>query len=242
MAIPSTLKATAITSKAGSTCTADIGGVTTTVEVARDLSVTAGDGLLVIRAGIQWYAIARVGTAAPAAPDTPVTPPPPPKQLQVGSLVISPVETRSRQGSKWRTDTDDVYQGQYGGNGNHTGCAFYGSKPRSLAGATVTGAYIKVRRPDRGGTNAAQNTTLRLVTERTRPSGAPTLTSSTSGPSLRRGQTVNAFAIPNAWAQAIVDGTSGGLALFDSSGSPYVIMAGRGSWGPAWTLVISWKR
>ncbi len=240
--LPLTLKATATSGKTGSTCSADIGGVITTVEVARDLSVSSGDGLLVARSGNTWYAIGRTSTAAPAVPDTPPPPPPPPKpQVVTGRLVIAPVETRSRQGTKWRTDTDDVYQGQYGGNGNHVGCAFYGTKPRSLAGATCTGATVRVRRPDRGGTNAAQGTTLRLVAERFRPSGAPTLGSVTAGPSLRRGATTT-FTLPTSWGQEMIDLGAGGLAVYESDGSPYVILAGRSSWSAAWTLTISWRR
>jgi hypothetical protein len=234
-------KATAVTAKVGSTCTADIGGVETSVQVARDLSVAAGDALLVCRAGATWVAIARLQTAAPASIVAPTVPPKPAPPTTRGRLVITPVETRSRQGSKWRTDTDDVYQGQYGGNGNHVGCAFYGRKAATIANATVLSASVRVRRPDRGGSNAATPTTMRLITERFRPSGAPTLTSSTSGPSLRRGAT-GTFSVPDAWAQAMMDGTAGGLAVYDASGSPYVILAGRGTWSPAWTLTIDWRR
>lgn len=243
MALPDTLKATATTAKTGSTCTAEIGGVDTTIQVARDLSVSSGDGLLVVRSGSQWYAVARTGTAAPTAPDTPPPPPPKPKpEVVTGRLIITPVETRSRQGSRWRTDNDNVYQGEYGGNGNHIGCVFYGSKPRSIAGATVTSALFRLRRLDSGGVNAAQDTTLRLVAERFRPSGAPTLGSTADGPNLKRGETRNGVALPTAWAQAMVDGTAGGIALYESDGSPYLIMAGRGSWSPAWTLTLYWRR
>jgi hypothetical protein len=241
--LPLTLKATASTAKTGSTCTAEIGGIDTTIQVARDLSVSAGDGLLVARSGNTWYAVARTGTAAPSVPDTPAPPPPKPKpEVVTGKLIVSPVETRSRQGSKWRTDNTNVYQGQYGGNGNHIGCVFYGSKLRSLAGATVTAAYTRIRRLDSGGTNAAQDTTLRLVAERTRPSGAPTLGSTADGPNLRRGETQNGVQITTSWVQAMVDGTAGGLAVYEADGSPYVILAGRDAWSPAWTLTVYWRR
>lgn len=236
------LRAIAVTAKTGSTCVAEIGGIETTIEVARDLTVVAGDALLVIRSGSSWYAVCRTGTAAPAAPDTPRPPPPPSAGVQTGRLVISPVETRSRQGSKWRTDTDDIYQGEYGSNGNHIGCAFYGKKARTIAGATVTGAALKVRRLDKGGTNAAQDTTLRLVAENFRPSGAPTLGSTADGPNLRRGQTDTYVAIPTSFGQALVDGSAGGIAVYEADGSPYVILAGRGSWGPAFTLTLAWRR
>lgn len=232
--------ATATAAKTGSTTTAVIDGETVTIQVARDLTVATGDVMLVHRVGAQWFAASRHFTAAPAAVEN--TPTPPVKPVTVyGRLIVSPVETRSYRTGRWRTDNDDVYQGQYGGNGNHTGCAFFGSKPRSLTGATVTSASIKVRR-QAGGAYAPQGTTMRLVTQSTRPGGAPTLTSTTSGPSLAVAATSNSFTVPTAWVQAMVDGTAGGIAFFDSSGSPYVVFSGRGSWSAAFTLTINWQR
>jgi len=238
------VRAIATTAKSGSTCSADIAGVITTIEVARDLTVAAGDALLVLKYGgrSQWCAITRLATAAPAAPSDPTPAPPQPHQPQTGRLVVPAFQTASHRSSGWRTDNDDVYQGQFGGQGNHAGCAFYGTKPRSLDGATVTSATIRVSRPDAGGANSAQPTTMRLVTQNKRPAGAPTLGASTSGPSLRRGQTVSSFAIPTSWAQAMVDGTAGGLGFFVADGSPYVILAGRGRSSSSFTMTIGWTR
>lgn len=231
---------TATAAKSGSTVTAVVNGVTVTVQVARDLTVASGDVLLINKYGSQWFAVGRLFTAAPADPlNLPVPPVNP--GTTAGQLTVSPVETRSYRNGAWRTDNSNVYQGQYGGGGNHTGAVFYGGGPRSLAGATVTAATIQVRR-QQGGFFAAQPTTMRLVTQATRPAGAPTLTSSTSGPSLATGATTNAFAIPASWAQAMVDGTSGGIGFFDSGGSPYVIFAGTGVWSPAFTMTIYWSR
>lgn len=233
----------ATAAKTGSTAPVTINRQSVTCQVLRDLTVASGDPVMVTKVGSVWIVTGRLYASAPTAPEDTGSAPPVPKPTTVtGSLTIYPVETRSYRSSGWRTDNDDVYQGQFGGNGNHTGTAFYGSKPGSLEGATVTSAYIKVRRPDRGGQNAAQATTMRLVTQKTRPGGAPTLGSSTSGPSLRRGQTDNSFTIPTAWAQAMVDGTSGGLAFFESDGSPYVIFSGRGDWASAFALTINWSR
>lgn len=235
--------ATATATKSGSTVTVTADGIEVTVQVARDLTVASGDVLILLMYQSQWIAVGRMYTAAPADTSGTNTPAPSPKPTVVtGTTVIAPSETRSYRSGGWRTDNDDVYQGQYAGNGNHTGCVFYGTKPRSLSGVTVTGATIRVLRPDAGGAYAAQATTMRLVTQATRPAGAPTLTSSTSGPSLRRGGRNDAFAVPTAWAQSIVDGTAGGIGFFTSSGSPYVIFAGRGRWSPAFTMTISWKR
>lgn len=219
-----------------------VGGEVVSVMAHRDTTYAASDPVLLAKVGSQWLALGRYGTAAPTQPD--IDKPPAPKpEVTTGTLVIAPVSTRSYRASYgWRTDNSDVYQGQYGGWGNHTGCAFYGSKPQSLEGATVTSASIRVRR-GRGGNFADQTTTLWLVTESTKPAtAAPTRTSSTTGPRLAVGETNNSFTIPTSWAQAMVDGTAGGLAIFDSSGSPYVVLNGKGTWSPAFTLTIRWTR
>ncbi|HET8716672.1 MAG TPA: hypothetical protein VFM50_02890 [Nocardioidaceae bacterium] len=231
--------ATAATSSG--TVTVNAGGTVVTMNAPRDLTLAAGDPVTYLRVGSTWYVLQRYGTAAAADVDNPA--PPPPKPVTVtGSKTFTPVETRSRQGSKWRTDNDDVYQGQFGGNGNHTGCAFYGNGPRSLAGATVTGVKVKMRRRNAGGITAAQDTTLWLVVQKTRPSGAPTLGGSTiDGPNLAWGQTTT-WTLPDSWGQAMVDGTAGGLAIFESDGSPYVILDGRGRYSASFALTINYTR
>lgn len=231
--------ATATAAKSGQTVAATINGVATVVHVARDLSVASGDVLLVVQYGTLWVAVGRMFAAAPAQtfPDVPPAPDP---VITTGYMTVPPVETRTYQNSSWRTDNDNVYQGEYGGTGLRTGCVFYGSQPRSLAGATVTAARIQVRR-EAGGAFAAQTATMRLMTQSTRPGGAPTLTSSTTGPSLAT-NTSTVFTVPTAWAQSIVDGTAGGLAFYDGDGNPYMVFAGRSRWSPAFTMTIDWRR
>lgn len=227
--------------KTGDTVSVWINGTTVTVKCARDLTPAQFDLLLLERTGLFWTAVCRLGTAAVTPPFGSGVAPDPKPPITYGTSTFEPIETRSWQATRWRTDNDDVYQGQYGGNGNHTGCAFYGSGPRSLAGATVNSAVIQVRRKNAGGITAAQTTTLYLMTNTTRPGGAPTITSNTTGPSLGWGKSA-AFGIPTSWAQAIVDGTAGGLAIFTGSGSPYVILDGRGAYGPSFTMTIKWQR
>lgn len=231
-----------VTVTGSATITADVNGTPTVVNKLRDATVAVGDVVVVQKIGAQWFALGRVFAAATTIPGDNGPAPDPKPPTTSGSLVVSPVETRSyRPNWGWRTDNADVYQGEYGGNGNHTGCAFYGTKPRSLAGATVTSAKIRVKRVS-GGAYAAQSTTMRLLTNATKPSGAPTLqASTTAGPSLAVGGETT-FTIPASWAQAMVDGTAGGLAFFDADGSPYVRFAGRGSWSPAFTLTINYTR
>lgn len=229
--------------KSAGLLTVNVGGLAVVMNAARDVTFAAGDRVVFVKAGGVWAVVARLDTAATGgdADNPSPTPPPPKPAIITGSKVFTPVETRSRQASKWRTDSDDVYQGQYGGQGNHTGCAFYGNGPRSLSGATITAAYVQLRRRTAGGAAARQDTTFWLVTERTRPSGAPTLTSSTDGPNLAWGET-DRFQIPTAWAQAMVDGSAGGLAIYESDGSPYVILDGRGRYSASFQLTLKWSR
>lgn len=230
---------TATSTKSAGVASVLINGVTVQIQVARDLTIAIGDVLLINKYGSQWVAVQRLYTGAPGATLNPIVPPVNPPTTS-GRLTLSAVETRSYRNSAWRTDDTDVRQGQYGGNGNHTGCAFYGSGPRSLAGATVTSAYVLVRRGD-GGVFAAQTSTMRLVTQTTRPAGAPTLGASAAGPILAV-NTQTQFTIPTAWAQSMVDGTAGGLGFFVAGATPWIVFAGIGTYPPAFTLNINWTR
>lgn len=238
---PNARLATATGAKVGSLVPVVINGAAVSVQCARDLTPAAGDVLTLTRFGGLWIATGRVYAAATSLENPGTVPPDPNTTPTAGFITVRPVETRSYRSTGWRTDTTQTIQGEYAGNGNHTGCAFYGSAPRSLAGATVTSASIAVRRGG-GGAFAASATTLWLVTQSTRPAGAPTRTSSTTGPALKVEAQDTAFAVPTSWAQAMVDGTAGGLAIYNAAATPYVRLEGLADWGPAWTLTINWSR
>lgn len=231
---------TATTTKSGGVATFTVNGADVQVQVARDLTVGVGDVCLIQRSGAQWFAVQRFYTAAPAVVDNAGVPAPRPPAVS-GTLVCTPVETRSYRPGGWRTDTGDIVQGQTGGSGLNSGCAFYGTVPASLTGATVISAQVLVRRPSRGGVALARALTLWLVTETTLPSGAPTLTLSTAGPSLAWGGQ-SRWPVPTSWAQAMVDGTAGGLAVYEADGDPYVVLSGRSDFLPAFALSIDWSR
>ncbi|MDG4821284.1 hypothetical protein O7635_05380 [Asanoa sp. WMMD1127] len=237
--------ATALGTVSGSTVSASVNGETVTMQVARQIgTIAANDVLVVDQVGALWVVMGILYTTAPAAPDNPAPPPTKPT-VTTGKTVFAPVETRTwRASTGWRTETTDMYQGNWANSswGNNTGVAFYGnSVAQRLGGVTVTSATIRVKRQSSGGITAAQATTLYLVTQKTRPGGSPTLTSSTSGPSLKWGQETT-FTIPDSFAQAMVDGTAGGLAIHRASEDPYVIWEGRGNWGPSMTMTINWRR
>jgi hypothetical protein len=238
--LPATTTATATTVSSGAACTARINGVEITVQLARDLTVAVGDILLVHKVVDRYVGCCRLFTAAPTPDDT-FEQPDPNTALVQGRTVIMPVQTGTYRDAAWLTSTADTMQGEYGGYGNATGAAFYGAKPATLAGATVLQATVRVSRLPTGAAAAAA-TTLRLVTETEQPAGAPTLTSTTAGPSLLRGEDLDAFEVPVAWVQAMADGTAGGLALFDADGDPYARLAGRGTDPTAWMLTVDWER
>lgn len=221
------------------TCTVNYLGVTRTVYVARDLTVAVGDMLLVDRVGPMWVASCRLFTAAPEANPPSMDVPNPSAATVTGTLAVVPESTGSYRDGAWRPDTTDLVQGLRGGHGNSTGAAFYGAKPASLAGATVTAATVTMTRT--AGEVAAAAPTLWLVTETSRPAGAPTRTLSTAGPSLQRGASTT-FTLPTAWGQALADGTAGGLAVHDTAGTAYLGYAGRAVRASAFTLTLDWSR
>ncbi|MEV6737869.1 hypothetical protein AB0N14_13440 [Streptomyces sp. NPDC051104] len=256
----------AMTASAAGACLANVAGIQVTARVVTGISIAAGNSILVLRRGSVYWAIATLGPA-PAVPpslpstgqDTGSTPPPPsdpaptPKPtVTTGTLVCPPIATSTWRDGSWRTDigsstSADTFQGRYGGSGfgRNSGFAFYGSKPRSIAGATVTKATVRLRRLT-SGDYGQRSPTLRLVTQSTRPAGFPTLNESTTGPVLGVVYQVSpwetTFTIPTSWGQAMVDGTRGGLAINISSDDPYIRLAGRGSWSAAWTLTLYWRR
>ncbi|MEU4168855.1 hypothetical protein AB0F46_18505 [Streptomyces sp. NPDC026665] len=252
------VRGTALTAPTSNACLVSVGGITVTARVAVGLTVAAGNIVLMARLGSLYYVVIVVPvapTSTPATPppadtappDTGDAPPAPKPTVRTGTLTCVPTSTACYRDGSWRSDGDptnsfDLYQGRYGGSsyGRNTGAAFYGSKPHTLSGATCTKATLKVKRLS-AGDFASRSATLRLVSQTSRPSGAPTLNETTSGPSLKIGDSTT-FTLPTSWGQALIDGTRGGIAIAVSSDDPYIHLAGRGSWSAAMTLTLSWRR
>ncbi|MFD4343398.1 hypothetical protein ACFWQ6_00700 [Streptomyces coelicoflavus] len=252
----------ALTASANGACRATVAGIEITTRVVSGVTVGVGDTILIVRRGSTFWVIAIAGAAPtvppvePAPDDTPPdtgdSAPAPKPTVTTGSLTCHPVATSTWRSGHWRTDigsstSADTYQGRYGYSsyGRNSGFAFYGSKPRSLAGATVTKATVKLRRLT-SGDYGRRSPTLRLVSESSRPSSYPSLHESTTGPSLGvRGHvspSETTFTLPTSWGQAMVDGSRGGLGIVISADSPYIRLAGRSSWSAAWTLTLYWRR
>ena len=252
------LRGVAQTAASSGACLIKVGGISVTARVATSLTVAVGNIVLIVRLGSTYYVTNVVPAAPTSTPATPAQPdnaqpdpgdvaPTPKPVTTTGTLTCVPVATACYRDGSWRSDGDptnsfDLYQGRYGGSsyGRNTGVAFYGSKPHTLNGATCTKATLRVQRLS-AGDFAARAATLRLVSQTTRPSGAPTLNESTGGPSLTIGSSTT-FTLPTSWGQALVDGSRGGIGINVGADSPYIHLAGRGSWSAAMTLTISWRR
>lgn len=236
-----TFTAVATAAKSAGTVVANINGSLRSIAIARDLTVAAGDVMVVHRFGSLWMATARIGTAALTEAPAIIAELDPNPSVVTGDLTIVAESTGTYRGGAWNTRGGLVRQGNRGGAGNAVGAVFYGTKARSLAGSTVTGARLEsIHLLD--GPAAGTASTMRLITETSRPAGTPTLTSSTAGPGIVPGELPISFTIPTAWAQAMVDGTAGGIGFYVAGGTPYLHYAGLETRPSSFTLVIDWSR
>lgn len=157
------------------------------------------------------------------------------RYLLASPVVISRVSTSSWRdsfGGQWRTDTDDVYQGEYSGfNDNHRGLWFYGNQisdklrvggiTRTITKATI---YMKRRNTSHG---PAGDVPIRLANHNysSRPGGAPTLLESAGGiAQLSRGEAAT-ITIPSAWYANIAAANRRGFAIYETT-TDYAIMDG----------------
>lgn len=232
----------ALGAKVGSKVNVRIGKTTVSVEVLRDVTVANGDIVLMETVRGKRYVIGRCLTAAPPeAPEskTDHDPAPKPKVITDTTNVV-PVTTRTYLNGRWRFDTQDMWQGNFSG-GNNIGVAFYSNQMKQFKGATILKAWLNVTRMP-GGSVTDQTATLWTVTEKNRPSGAPTLSGSFTGPTLGVGDSNPDFVVPNSVITSMANGTYGGLAVYDDDGSPTMRFAGVGTYSPAFTLTVTWKR
>lgn len=237
----STFTAVAVAAKSSGTVAVNINGAIRTINAARDLTIAAGDVLICHRFGSLWMACARIGTASLTEAPAILADLDPNPATVTGSLTVLAESTGTYRGGAWNTIGGLVRQGQRGGAGNAVGAVFYGTKPRTLAGSTVTSARLEsIHLLD--GPAAGTASTMRLITESSRPAGTPTLGSSTAGPGIVPGELPISFTIPTSWAQAMVDGTSGGIGFYVAGGSPYLHYAGLETRPSSFTLVIDWSR
>ncbi len=142
-------------------------------------------------------------------------------------------------GSEWRTDNDYVYQGAWGGNGNHKGVWFYpDAVANALAGKTIDAAHITIRRRSEGGASAARDVYVVSTSKSSPTGGEPDVV---SGPtrvgSLKWGQT-RRFRLPASIAADLASGKN--LGLYVADGDPYLICEGVRGWEKSGQLEVTY--
>nr|WP_255724708.1 phage tail spike protein [Shimazuella soli] len=129
----------------------------------------------------------------------------------------------------WRSDNNYVYQGEYSGYGNHRGCAFfnYSDIQSKLSGKTVKNVQLYLSRRA-GGTNAAQSVNV-YTHNLTSASGTPVLTLHKSAAGSYSVGQAKWITLPNSIGDSLKNGTAKGIALYSSTGSPYMTFNGGSS-------------
>ena len=133
--------------------------------------------------------------------------------------VLYATTTRTWRGS-WRTDTFDVIQGLYSDAGYSSslnwnrGCMWF-SGATALAGSTIKSATLTLGRKTGSGSSGAKSVYLCAISN-TSASGTPSIVYNFGSlGTIGRGKQVT-FSIPVAAVQGLVDGTYGGLCLYET--------------------------
>lgn len=186
-----------------------------------------------------WIWPSAAATIPPPVPGGGGATPEPPPTSTSGTLTVTAIDSGSWQvGGTWAWAGTDVYQYRYGSSRENRGAWFYGNGAAQLAGATITGARIRLGARLRiGNYNGSAVLHLHRHTNGARPGADVTRVAGphdiTVGPNAGPGW----VDIPTAWGQDLI--TGGGIAV---AGSPYVGIAGVGSDPASGQLQLDWRR
>jgi hypothetical protein len=192
--------------------------------------VTSGCQVLLAHQGGRLWAVALVGAKGtkPATGTDGDAPPLPPEMVGGwgGESTLTPSWSGTWRGGAWRTDTQNVMQGDPGG-GACTGAAFW---PASAWGA-LRWADLSLTRLA-GGTSAQAPLTMALLAG---PAGDvwPAVLATADGPTLTVGDTA-AWDIPDTWMPPLTSGEAGGIGIVGTA--PAIIDGAR------MDLHIGWER
>jgi hypothetical protein len=186
-----------------------------------------------------WIWPSTAATIPPPEPGGGGSTPTPPPVTTSGTLTVTAIDSGSWQvGGSWAYQGTDVVQWRYGSARENRGAWFYGNGVAQLAGATITGARIRVGARLRiGSYNAAQTMHLYRHTDASRPGGDVARAAGPHDIILPAGWKADWVPIPTAWGQDLISG--GGVAV---AGSPYVGITGVGSDPASGQLQLDWRR
>lgn len=208
---------------------ATVDGIPGLVPVLRHVTLGVGDTAVVQLADGRSWVQGVIGATAPSAPtpdpggvDGAPTPPALPPAQPV-SEALRPQWSGSWRDGAWRTDTSDLYQGDYTGRGINSGGCWWGRLPSGLLSAVVT-----LVRNAGAGAGGALSPTMTLLAGTSRPAGAATVLSSVAGPAIARGKSAQ-WTVPAGWLAQLDAGTAGGIGITSGgSASPYLALVASG--------------
>lgn len=186
-----------------------------------------------------WIWPSTAATIPPPEPGGGGSTPTPPPVTTSGTLTVTAIDSGSWQvGGSWAYQGTDVVQWRYGSARENRGAWFYGNGVAQLAGATITGARLRLGARLRiGSYNAAQTLHLYRHTDAARPGGDVARVAGPHDVSLAANVGAQWVDIPAAWGQDLIAG--GGIAV---AGSPYVGITGVGSDPASGQLQLDWRR
>ena len=236
-----------VTAVAGTSVTATVAEQTITIPRLRSYATpAAGDIILVLRHGTALYAVGALNAATvviPPDPDDEVGDTRPPPPTVVRTRTFRPNFTGTWRG-RWRGDTPNVIQGggaAAGRLGRNFGAAYYGNGPSSLNGTAVSGNVRIKRVPGGAFEKYSRIVTLRLLPQKSRPSGKPPSIGSFRGPSLEVGETAT-VGLPTGWVTRLLNGTAGGIGVGVDADYPHIHLAGRSNWSSAFQITLRFRR
>lgn len=188
------------------------------VAICRGVTVGPGDTVLV---GVDTapYVIGALGLV----PSTPVVggsgaPATPTGSSETLTPIVSATWRLGTGG--WRSDTSQLYAGDWTGKGINWGGAWYGTGFRGRG--TLAAAVAKLTRRA-GGVDGAVTPTMLLLDSTARPASWTAPLATAAGPSLSIDVTTD-WAIPAAWRTSLQSGAAGGIGIGQASSSPYLAM------------------
>ncbi|MFD6093969.1 hypothetical protein ACFWGN_17785 [Oerskovia sp. NPDC060338] len=186
-----------------------------------------------------WIWPSAAATVPAPTPDPGGGTPPPPPTTTSGTLTITATDSGAWQvGGTWAWAGNDVIQYRYGSARENRGAWFYGNGAAQLAGATITGARIRLGARLRiGSYNAAQALHLYRHTNAARPAGDVARVAGPHDITLTPNAGPQWVTIPTAWGQDLING--GGIAV---AGSPYVGITGVDADPASGQLQLDWRR
>lgn len=175
-------------------------------------------------------------TSVPSPGDASGTTPTEPVTISQGKSLKTSVSCLSWDDTYGWDAGNTLTQGDYG-YGNHRGLMYFDASAiqTELAGKTIKSVRLFMTRDTRGGSSASGALSFHLHNYTSQPAGMPALGTSLGALGSYAWGESKWITLPNSVGNALRDGTAKGIAIYNSSGNPYMLM------NPAVQLEINYE-